>query len=171
MTTIKKLTTKNVNPQCAKSPHIKLGACGEALVSKCYIERGWKILDRNWRCRQWGLVGELDIIAECKPDDFSNCLKSTQFENSHSKIDVNFEIGFENESLKNEPAKNVLAFCEVKTRSSYAFGTPAEAITVKKQRQIRQLAGVWLGQQDRHFSEIQFHVAEVINDEVNIFSY
>jgi putative endonuclease len=37
-----------------------------------------------------------------------------------------------------------LVFCEVKTRRSTAFGTPAEAVTVGKQQRLRALAMRWL---------------------------
>lgn len=37
-----------------------------------------------------------------------------------------------------------LVFCEVKTRRSTRFGTPAEAITPTKARRLRRLAGEWL---------------------------
>lgn len=58
-----------------------------------------------------------------------------------------------------------LVFCEVKTRRSTAFGTPAEAITVTKQRRLRVLAGRWLAQRERHdrpfYDEMRFDVASV----------
>lgn len=38
------------------------GAAAEELAAANLIEKGYRILDRNWRCRQ----GELDIIAETK---------------------------------------------------------------------------------------------------------
>jgi putative endonuclease len=37
----------------------RLGADGEAVTARWYIERGYTVLDRNWRCRD----GELDIVA------------------------------------------------------------------------------------------------------------
>ena len=39
-----------------------------------------------------------------------------------------------------------VAFCEVKTRSSDAFGTGAESVLPAKQRRIRRLASRWLAE-------------------------
>ena len=36
-----------------------------------------------------------------------------------------------------------LVVCEVKTRSGEGFGAPFEAVTWRKQRRLRQLAGLW----------------------------
>lgn len=55
-----------------------------------------------------------------------------------------------------------IVFCEVKTRSSVAFGEPHEAVTRTKQLRIRRLALEWLAQQGRHPRfEIRFDVASV----------
>ena len=60
-------------------------------------------------------------------------------------------------------------FCEVKTRSSVAFGTPAEAVTRQKQVRLRHLAARWL---DEHAgvraTEIRFDVASVLAGVVEI---
>ena len=40
----------------------------------------------------------------------------------------------------------VIVFCEVKTRRGDAFGSPAEAVTPRKQARIRKLAVRWLGE-------------------------
>ena len=36
-----------------------------------------------------------------------------------------------------------LVVCEVKTRTTEAFGAPFEAVTWSKQRRLRRLAGLW----------------------------
>lgn len=80
---------------------IELGAAGEASVARWYRRNGYRILARNWRCRE----GELDIVA----------LRGSE-----------------------------LIFCEVKTRSSDAYGTPAEAVTRVKRERIRTVAMRWI---------------------------
>ncbi len=57
---------------------------------------------------------------------------------------------------------NVLVFCEVKTRRSLAFGDPAEAVTWRKARKLRQLAGQWLTEHDEHARELRFDVLAVL---------
>ena len=80
---------------------LRLGAAGEDLAAAWYEANGYRILARNWRCRE----GEIDLV----------CLRD-----------------------------RVVVICEVKTRSSDAFGHPAEAVTPAKQQRLRVLAGRWL---------------------------
>ena len=57
----------------------------------------------------------------------------------------------------------VLAFCEVKTRRTTAFGSPAEAVTVTKQRRLRTLAIRWLAAHpERRARTLRFDVASVL---------
>ncbi|MBE1487849.1 YraN family protein [Plantactinospora soyae] len=56
---------------------------------------------------------------------------------------------------------DVLAFCEVKTRRSGAFGTPADAVVGRKARRLRRLAAEWLAAGDVHAGEIRFDIVEV----------
>jgi putative endonuclease len=55
-----------------------------------------------------------------------------------------------------------IAFCEVKTRRDDAFGSPAEAVTMRKQLRIRKLARSWLAAHDASASNLRFDVAAVL---------
>lgn len=97
-----------------------LGAAGEDAVAHWYTDAGYRVLDRNWRCRE----GELDLVV-ARPGS--------------------------------------VVFCEVKTRSSTAFGSPAEAVTITKQRRLRTLASRWLAEHpDARARELRFDVAAVL---------
>ncbi len=58
----------------------------------------------------------------------------------------------------------VLVFCEVKTRRSDAYGTPAEAVTVRKRARLRKLALQWLDTRDTRAEQLRFDVASVRPD-------
>jgi putative endonuclease len=104
----------------------QLGARGEALAAEWYVDNGYQVLARNWRCRD----GEIDLIV---------CRART------------------------------IVFCEVKTRTSTAFGVPAEAITHKKRTKLRHLAARYL-QEDAPVRprEIRFDVASVLAGQLEI---
>jgi putative endonuclease len=108
-------------PSAARpDPRRTLGNAGEDLVARWYADAGYRVLDRNWRCRE----GELDVVAA---------------------------------------RGTVLVFCEVKTRRSTAFGSPAEAVTVTKQRRIRTLAMRWLDDHpEARARTLRFDVASVL---------
>lgn len=102
-----------------------LGASGEELVAGWYEARGYRVLDRNWRCR----AGELDIVAG---------------------------------------RGGLVVFCEVKTRSSVAFGVPAEAVTPAKQARLRKLGVQWLEQAGARARDVRFDVASVLNRDIEV---
>jgi len=64
----------------------------------------------------------------------------------------------------------VVAVCEVKTRSSLAFGHPAEAVTRAKQVRIRGLAAAWLATDPLGWAphEIRFDVAAVLPGSIDV---
>ena len=65
----------------------------------------------------------------------------------------------------------VVAFCEVKTRSSLAFGSPADAVGWQKQRRLRALAAQWLAANRGRAGgrvEVRFDVATVVGDAVDV---
>lgn len=59
-----------------------------------------------------------------------------------------------------------LVFVEVKTRSTAAFGDPAEAVGVVKAARIRRLAQQWLaehrGENARYWPQLRFDVVSVL---------
>jgi putative endonuclease len=66
-----------------------------------------------------------------------------------------------------DPGGSIVAICEVKTRSSTAYGSPQEAVTVAKQRRLRRLAARWLSQQRTDgapMRSVRFDVAAVLDD-------
>ncbi|MGZ4105166.1 MAG: YraN family protein [Actinomycetota bacterium] len=58
----------------------------------------------------------------------------------------------------------VLAFVEVKTRRSSAFGSPAEAVTPHKQRKIRALASRYLSERRPGARTIRFDIVDIARD-------
>jgi putative endonuclease len=54
-----------------------------------------------------------------------------------------------------------VVFCEVKTRRTSVFGTPAEAIGPAKVRRLRRLAARWLAESRMRPRDVRFDVVEV----------
>ena len=61
-----------------------------------------------------------------------------------------------------------IVFCEVKTRTTAAFGTPAEAITHQKRQKLRHLAAKWLDESPVRPRQIRFDVAAILAGELEI---
>ena len=60
-------------------------------------------------------------------------------------------------------------FCEVKARTTDAFGVPAESVTRTKQARIRRLAARWLAEAAPvRAREIRFDVVSVLAGEIEI---
>ena len=56
----------------------------------------------------------------------------------------------------------VLVVCEVKTRSSTAFGTPLEAVTEVKAARLRRLAARWLADHTVRPAEVRIDLVGVL---------
>ena len=57
---------------------------------------------------------------------------------------------------------DTLVFCEVKTRSSTAYGVPAEAVDEVKATRIRRLATTWIAARGIHAATVRFDVVSVV---------
>lgn len=57
---------------------------------------------------------------------------------------------------------NELIFVEVKTRTSNFYGSPAEAVTIQKQRQIIRVAQSYLAKHDLFDTNIRFDVISIL---------
>lgn len=57
---------------------------------------------------------------------------------------------------------DTLVICEVKTRSSLAFGHPAEAVSKRKLRRLRALASSWLLARGVHAPHVRIDVVSVV---------
>lgn len=97
------------------------GQAAEELAAQYLLSEGYKIVERNWRCRS----GELDIIA-----------------------------------LKD----GMLVIVEVRSRSSRssAYGTPAESMTPRKIRQVRDTAAVYMLQQGTSTASVRFDLIGIV---------
>lgn len=63
----------------------------------------------------------------------------------------------------------VVVFCEVKARTTDAFGVPAEAVTRTKQQRLRRLAARWLAETPAgRPASVRFDVAAVLGGAVEI---
>ncbi len=58
--------------------------------------------------------------------------------------------------------RSSLVICEVKTRRSTAFGSPAEAVGPRKLRRLRELTLRWLDEQQMYVPQIRFDVIGIV---------
>lgn len=61
-----------------------------------------------------------------------------------------------------------LVFVEVKTRRTDRFGTPAEAITLVKQRRLRTLAARYLRETGERAGSLRFDVVSILAGEMEV---
>jgi putative endonuclease len=62
----------------------------------------------------------------------------------------------------------VLVFCEVKTRHSDRLGTPAEAVTARKQIRLRRLADQYVVRHARGGYQLRFDVVAILGDRLTV---
>ena len=96
-----------------------------------------------------GKTGELAAAKYLKSKGYKILAKN--FRKTYGEIDIIVQKG-EN-----------IAFVEVKTRKSDAFGTPAEFVTVQKQQKIIKAAYTYIQENDLD-AEFTFDIVEVYLD-------
>ena len=103
------------------------GQAGEDRAAAWYRARGYRVLARNWRCRD----GEIDLVVS---------------------------------------RGRTLVFVEVKTRRSDRFGTPAEAVTSRKQRRLRTLAARYVETTGARPRSLRFDVVSILAGQLEVIS-
>ena len=63
--------------------------------------------------------------------------------------------------IASDDATRTVVFVEVKTRTGDGYGGLPHAVTERKVRRLRRLAGLWLAGQDRRWAELRIDVIGV----------
>ena len=63
---------------------------------------------------------------------------------------------------------SVIVICEVKTRATADFGSPALAVDANKQQRLRRLAAHWLSENPNNRVSVRFDVAAVIGPKEDV---
>ncbi|WP_373525121.1 YraN family protein [Nostoc sp.] len=117
-----------------------IGVLGEDLVAQWLQSTGWVILHRRFSCR-WG---EIDIIAQY---DGGAGDKGTRGQGGNPSLLSPNSAWAERPATANSTQHSLLAFVEVKTRSSGSWDAGGRsAITPQKQAKIWRTAGIFLAQ-------------------------
>jgi putative endonuclease len=107
---------------------------------------------RHRRCMQskdtLGRLGE-DLAARCLADSGLEILERN-WRCARGEIDIVARDG------------SSLVICEVKTRSSVAFGDPSEAVDRRKSARLRSLGLQWLVDHPGAWESIRFDVVSVV---------
>jgi putative endonuclease len=102
----------------ANNGKLLLGKEGERVAERFLQRKGYKLVERNYRCP----LGELDLIV----------------------LD-----------------RRVIVFVEVKTRTGHGFGSPLEAVELRKQRKMIQAAQFFLAAKKLQQRDARFDVVGV----------
>lgn len=103
----------------------------------------------GWWKRLFGTHGERLAARHLKMHGLQ--ILARQVRNRYGEIDLIARDG------------HTIVFVEVKTRTSVAKGTPKEAVTASKQRQITRAAIAWLKQRRLFGSRSRFDVISIVH--------
>lgn len=96
-----------------------------------------------------GRQGE-DIAARWWQDRGARVLDRNWRHGRHGELDLVLALG------------SCLVVCEVKTRSTAAFGEPVEMVALDQRRRLRRLTAAWLQEHPGRWSEIRIDVMGVL---------
>jgi len=87
--------------------------------------------------------------------------------NNYSIIKTNYRVGRIGEIDIIARDAEYICFIEVKTRRSYSFGFPCEAVTFSKQEKIKLIASIYLSNTGNMNNCVRFDVVEVLMESIN----
>ncbi|HEY5584128.1 MAG TPA: YraN family protein [Ruminiclostridium sp.] len=87
--------------------------------------------------------------------------------NNYTILKTNYRVGRIGEIDIIAKDAEYICFIEVKTRRSYSFGTPGEAVTFPKQEKIKLIASIYLSNTGNMNSCVRFDVVEVLMVSIN----
>ena len=96
-----------------------------------------------------GVTGENLVTKYLKRNNYK--VLQTNYKNKIGEIDV---ICFDKTTEE-------IVFIEVKSRSTLAFGLPSEAVNLKKQNKIRNIASFYLLYNKKFNEKLRFDVLEI----------
>jgi putative endonuclease len=82
--------------------------------------------------------------------------------NNYKILEKNYRYGRMGEIDIIARENEYICFIEVKSRSNTFFGLPCEAVAVRKQRKIRNLAYIYLKENNLTNENVRFDIVEVI---------
>ncbi|PSQ81401.1 MAG: YraN family protein [Bacteroidetes bacterium QS_1_65_9] len=118
----------------------KTGERGEDVAAAYLENKGWRILDRNYRFER----AELDLVAY-EPT------ASSDAETESSDAEYEEENG-----------GGAIVIVEVKARTGLGFGRPEEAVTQEKQRHVTRAATAYLHERRLKDARVRFDVISVL---------
>lgn len=87
--------------------------------------------------------------------------------NQYSILKTNYRVGRIGEIDIIAKDAEYICFIEVKTRSSYSYGIPSEAVNFRKQQKIKQIASIYLSNTGNMDKCIRFDVIEILMTSIN----
>jgi len=100
-----------------------------------------------------GNIGEIKVVKYLENKKYK--IIETNYKNKLGEIDIISKF------------KNTIVFVEVKARNTCAFGRPSEAVTLRKQQKIRNIASLYLIKNNLNDFPCRFDVIEVLDKEIN----